>query len=168
MEWLGYLSQNNIRKLLRETKVVIDPSWSVAYAKVGDHFNRVVVDGIIEGAIPIARNYGISTNAEGLGEVFKPYENYIMVPHDATPLEFADKIEETCFLADYLAEDIHNNNRQLLTNFERERVAQQYVSLALGIPTGFYNKLEVGTVSEKVKNKTKEIMSNFFKLPTEL
>lgn len=140
----------------------------MAYAKVGDHFNRVVVDGIIEGAIPIARNYGISTNEEGIGEVFKPYENYIMVPHDATPLEFADKIEETCHLADYLAEDIHYANYKLLGNFERERVAQQYVSLAMGSPTGFYGDLKVGEVSDKVKNKTKEVMSDFFKLSTQI
>jgi hypothetical protein len=36
MEWLGYLRQERIRFLLRQSKVVIDPSWSVAYAKVGD------------------------------------------------------------------------------------------------------------------------------------
>ena len=164
MEWLGYLRQERIRFLLRQSKVVIDPSWSVAYAKVGDHFNRVVVDGIIEGAIPIARNLGISTNEEGVGEVFKPYENYMMVPHDATPLEFAEKIEETCNLPDYLSNEIHQANYTLLANFERERVAQQYVSLAFNMPTGFYGDLKVGEVSDKVKNKTEEVMSDFFKL----
>jgi glycosyltransferase involved in cell wall biosynthesis len=168
MEWLGYLRQERIRFLLRQSKVVIDPSWSVAYAKVGDHFNRVVVDGIIEGAIPIARNLGISTNEEGIGEVFKPYENYMMVPHDATPLEFAEKIEETCNLPDYLANEIHHANYTLLANFERERVAQQYVSLAFNMPTGVYGDLKVGEVSDKVKNKTEEVMSDFFKLSKQI
>ena len=167
MQWFGYLSEAVIREKLRTVKCVIDPSWSVAYAKVGDHFNRVVVDGIIEGTIPIARNYGISTNEEGIGEVFKPYENYIMVSHDASPLEFAKVIEKTIYMDEGLVSDIQENNRQLLNHFEKERVGLQFLSLANGHPTGFYGKLEVGTVSDKVKTKTQEIMTDFFKLTNE-
>jgi|TARA_R110002020_G_scaffold123057_2_gene279056 glycosyltransferase involved in cell wall biosynthesis len=168
MEWHGYLTEAQVRQHLREVKCIIDPSWSVAYSKIGDHFNRVIVDGIIEGAIPIARNYGVATNEEGEGEVFKPSENYMMVPHDATPQEFASVIIETINLNQDWVEDIQENNRKLLQHFERERVALQYLSLANQQPTGFYNKLETGTVSEHVSNKTKEVMSNFFKLSTEL
>ena len=91
-----------------------------------------------------------------------------MVPHDATPLEFAEKIEETCNLPDYLSNEIHQANYTLLANFERERVAQQYVSLAFNMPTGFYGDLKVGEVSDKVKNKTEEVMSDFFKLSKEV
>ena len=168
MQWFGYLSEAQVREKLRTVKCVIDPSWSVAYAKVGDHFNRVVVDGIIEGTIPIARNYGISTNEEGVGEVFRPYENYVMVPHDAEPAEFARIIEETINMDKGLVEDIHNNNRILLSHFEKERVGLQFISLAHGNPTGFYGKLETGIVSDKVKTKTEEIMSDFFKLTNEI
>ena len=168
MEWHGYLTEAQVRQHLREVKCIIDPSWSVAYSKIGDHFNRVIVDGIIEGAIPIARNYGVATNEEGEGEVFKPSENYMMVPHDATPQEFASVIIETINLNQDWVEDIQENNRKLLQHFERERVALQYLSLANQQPTGFYNKLETGTVSEHVSNKTKEVMCNFFKLSTEL
>jgi hypothetical protein len=168
MQWFGYLSEAQVREKLRTVKCVIDPSWSVAYAKVGDHFNRVVVDGIIEGTIPIARNYGISTNEEGVGEVFRPYENYMMVPHDAEPAEFAKVIEETINMDKGLVEDIQNNNRILLNHFEKERVGLQFLSLAHGNPTGFYGKLEAGIVSDKVKTKTKEIMSDFFKLTNEI
>tara|TARA_R110000787_G_scaffold205921_2_gene316181 strand:- start:481 stop:924 length:444 start_codon:yes stop_codon:yes gene_type:complete len=147
---------------------MIDPSWSIAYSKIGDHFNRVIVDGIIEGAIPIARNYGVATNPEGEGEVFKPYENYMMVPHDASPLDFAAVIEETINMHPEIVREMQENNKKLLQHFERERVALQYLSLANGSPTGFYNKLERGVVSEKVKFKTEEVMSNFFKLTKEL
>ena len=58
-------------------------------------------------------------------------------------------------------------NRQLLNHFEKERVGLQFLSLANGHPTGFYGKLEVGTVSDKVKTKTQEIMTDFFKLTNE-
>ena len=168
MEWYGYLTEEKIRENLRQVKCIIDPSWSVAYAKIGDHFNRVIVDGIIEGAIPIARNYGVATNEEGEGEVFKPSENYMMVPHDATPQEFASVIIETINLNQDWAEDIQENNKKLLQHFERERVALQYLSLANQQPTGFYGKLETGVVSDNVFNKTKDVMTNFFKLTTEL
>ena len=166
MQWFGYLSEAQIREKLRTVKCVIDPSWSVAYAKVGDHFNRVVVDGIIEGVIPIARNYGVATNYEGVGEVFKPYENYVMVPHDASPKEFASIIKDVIYMDKSLVEDIQQNNRLLLNHFEKEKVGLQFLALANGNPTGFYGKLETGVVSEKVRNKTEEIMSNFFKLTT--
>ena len=168
MEWYGYLTEEKIRENLRQVKCIIDPSWSVAYAKIGDHFNRVIVDGIIEGAIPIARNYGVATNEEGEGEVFKPSENYMMVPHDATPQEFASVIIETINLNQDWAEDIQENNRKLAQHFERERVALQFLSLANQQPTGFYGKLETGVVSENVFNKTKDVMTNFFKLTTEI
>lgn len=168
MKWFGYLSEAHIREKLRTVKCVIDPSWSVAYAKVGDHFNRVVVDGIIEGVIPIARNYGVATNYEGVGEVFKPYENYVMVPHDASPKEFASIIKDVIYMDKSLVEDIQQNNRLLLNHFEKERVGLQFLALANGNPTGFYGKLETGVVSEKVRNKTEEIMSNFFKLSIEI
>ena len=67
-----------------------------------------------------------------------------------------------------LVEDIQNNNRILLNHFEKERVGLQFLSLAHGNPTGFYGKLEAGIVSDKVKTKTKEIMSDFFKLTNEI
>tara|TARA_R100000544_G_C2168717_1_gene31176 strand:- start:300 stop:515 length:216 start_codon:yes stop_codon:yes gene_type:complete len=67
-----------------------------------------------------------------------------------------------------LVEDIQQNNRLLLNHFEKERVGLQFLALANGNPTGFYGKLETGVVSEKVRNKTEEIMSNFFKLSIEI
>lgn len=168
MAWYGYLSEQEVRKHLREIKCIIDPSWSKAYAKIGDHFNRVIVDGIIEGAIPIARNLGVATNDEGDGELFKPYQNYMMVPYDASPREFASIVEETISLNKHIVEDIQLNNKNLVQNFEKEKVAKQYIALSQNVPTGYYNKLERGQVSEKIISKTKEIMSDFFKLSTEV
>ena len=89
-----------------------------------------------------------------------------MVPHDATPQEFASVIIETINLHQDWAEDIQENNRKLLQHFERERVALQYLSLANNQPTGFYNKLETGIVSDNVVKKTNEVMTDFFKLST--
>tara|TARA_R110000744_G_scaffold44267_3_gene98880 strand:- start:7204 stop:8553 length:1350 start_codon:yes stop_codon:yes gene_type:complete len=162
MEWLGYICQQEAKQIMGGLRCLIDPSWSVAYAKIGDHFNRVLVDGIIEGLIPIARNFGVSTNEEGIGEVFKPNTNYIMVPHDATPKEFAETVEYTLNLSEENAGFIRHKNKELLKHFERERVASDYVNLAFGLPTGFYNKLETGVISEQVKEKTELAINTFF------
>lgn len=162
MEWLGYISQSKAREYMRTLRCLIDPSWSVAYAKIGDHFNRVIVEGIIEGLIPIARNFGISTNEEGEGEIFTPWKNYIMIPHNASPKEFAELVEGTINLPKYAVEEIHNNNRMLLSNFDRERVAGQFINLAFGLPTGWYNKLETGIESEKIKLSSLTTIENFF------
>lgn len=164
MKWHGYLTETEIKNLLQKTQLVIDPSWSKAYASIGDHFNRVVVDGIIEGAIPIARNLGISTNVEGVGEVFKPNENYFMVPYDATPKEFAETVEFACNIESGYAQDIRDANRNLLRHFDRERVASQYIALAQGYGTGFYDRLELGIVPEDILYKTEKTMTEFFGL----
>jgi glycosyltransferase involved in cell wall biosynthesis len=142
---------------------MVDPSWSIAYAKTGDHFNRVVIDGMIEGAIPIARNLGVATNSQGIGEVLKPDENYMMVPHDATPLEFANVIEDTLSLPNYVVQEILENNLVLLDLFSRHNIANQYIELANNEPTGYYKKLEVGVLSPAITKKTQQVMTEFFK-----
>ena len=163
MDWLGYISETTAQKYMQKLRCIIDPSWSVAYAKIGDHFNRVVVDGIIQGLIPIARDLGISTNTDGEGEVFKPNENYMMVPHDAKPKEFAEIVESTLNLPEDIAAEVHFNNYKLLQHFDRERVAYEYIDLATNLPAGWYQKLETGTLTESVKQKTDTIISTFFK-----
>jgi glycosyltransferase involved in cell wall biosynthesis len=148
---------------MQELRCIIDPSWSVAYAKIGDHFNRVVVDGIIQGLLPIARNLGVSTNIEGEGEVFMPNENYMMVPHDATPKEFAEIVESTLNLPEDIAAEVHANNYKLLQHFDRERVAYEYIDLARSLPAGWYQKLETGTLTDSVKQKTETVINTFFR-----
>ena len=162
MQWQGYISQKMARRIMQKVRCLIDPSWSKAYAKTGDHFNRVVVDGILEGAIPIARNLGISTNEEGIGEVFKPQENYVMIPYNAQPREFADIVEWAVNISPADAETFHENNASLLQNFSHRNVANQFIELSRGVETGFYGKREVGNSSTQLQIKSQKILSEFF------
>lgn len=164
MQWLGYISESHARMLMRKVRCLIDPSWSKAYAKVGDHFNRVVVDGILEGAIPIARNLGISTNEEGIGEVFKPNQNYVMIPYNAQPREFADIVEGAVNLSPDEAAMYHENNAKLLQHFEHTHVANQYIALAQKQPAGFYKKREIGGSPAKLQEKSAKVLSEFFRI----
>jgi len=162
MEWLGYIHPEEVNQRMKTLRCVIDPSWSKNYAKIGDHFNRVVVDGIMRGLIPIARNLGISTNLEGEGEIFTPNKNYVMVPFDAKPKEFGEIVENTINLSSYQATEYYENNLELLPLFERKKIAQEYIDLGNGLPTGFYNKLETGTVDPKTTAKAEKVINEFF------
>ena len=132
------------------------------YKDYGDHFNRVVVDAMIQGTIPIARNYGMSGNAEGNGILFKPNKNYIMIPHDATPSEFADSVIYANNMTDSDAETIRFNNYNKLKHFDRKKVAQDYIDLANGKPCGYFNKIEVGTDDPKMMAESDRILNEFF------
>ena len=116
----------------------------------------------MRGLIPIARNLGISTNLEGEGEIFTPNKNYVMVPFDAKPKEFGEIVENTINLSSYQATEYYENNLELLPLFERKKIAQEYIDLGNGLPTGFYNKLETGTVDPKTTAKAEKVINEFF------
>ena len=109
-----------------------------------------------------ARNLGISTNLEGEGEIFTPNKNYVMVPFDAKPKEFGEIVENTINLSSYQATEYYENNLELLPLFERKKIAQEYIDLGNGLPTGFYNKLETGTVDPKTTAKAEKVINEFF------
>ena len=132
MTYHGWIHNGQRDSLLRDLRVLIDPSWSKAYAKHGDHFNRTAVEALRMDNILIARNLGISDNEEGIGRVFKPGQHYVMVPWDATPEAFAATVTETAHMPQKRAAEFHEQGRLLFSKFDRKRIAQQYVDLAFG------------------------------------
>ena len=144
MLFLGGVPQWQMSHHRRLARVVIDPSWSKKTALLGDRFNRVAVEAAMDGAIPIGRNFGMSARRDGIGILFRPDENYIMIPHDATPKHFAEIVMEACNMPDAQARAIIERNYELCKQFDRRLVAEQYIELAQLKPTGIFNKLEVG------------------------
>lgn len=162
MEFLGYISASKVTEYLQSVRTLVDPSWSINYSAVGDHFNRVVVDAMVNGAVPIARNLGMSTNKEGVGEVFKPGQHYAMAAYDCSPEEFGKVITDTNNLAKSEVEVYHDNARKLLPHFERKNVAEQYVRMFQGEDTGWYNKIVTGELSASVLTKSNKLIEEFF------
>lgn len=161
MEYLGYVTNEQREFLLGERALLVDPSWSKRYAAVGDHFNRVVIDGLIAGAAPVARNLGVSTNEEGNGELFKAGENYLMVPHDVKPREFGELLTE--WEQDkVLRQRIVEAGRLLLPHFDYRRVAQAFIDLANGQPAGYYQNVSVGSYDQRMQDRCDELMNGFF------
>jgi len=158
--YIGFITENKRDEILDTCKFLLDPSWSMNY---GEHFNRVIVDSMLNGVVPIARNFGVSDNEKGIGEVFKPNENYLMIPHDATPKEFGDLINQYFNIneKDYLK--IIKNNQKKLLSFDRKTIASQFINLAFGgNNSGEYEQPLVGKENPEVKRVADKLWKDHF------
>lgn len=145
MAYIGFVTEQKRDKILETSKFLIDTSWTTTY---GEHFNRVIVDAMRVGVVPIARNLGVSDFEHGNGTLFKVDENYLMVPYDATPKQFGEKINEFFNISKEKYEQIVQNNYEVLKLFDRKTIAQQYVDLALGKDAGYYEKNDLGSLAK--------------------
>ena len=163
MRYLGYISNASREVMLSEANMLIDPSWSKRYAEIGDHFNRVVVDGIIAGACPVARNLGISTNEAGEGELFKAWRNYAMIPWNATPREFAEIVNHVEGMPDERTYIVERAREELLPHFDNRVAAQTLIDLASGREdAGYYDHNKRGLWNTDLALKSEELMTSFF------
>jgi len=133
MIYRGVVPNEEVLKLLGETKLQIDPSFSKKYSDYGAHFNRTTVEAMIKGAVPVATDLGMKNS-----QIFKSGENYIEIPHTATPEEFGDIVNEGLTNKEQW-ETIRHNNLGLLNKFDMRNVAQEYVDIVTQ-PTHFLEK----------------------------
>lgn len=163
MQYLSWIEPKKRDKILKKIKLLIDPSWNLNFAKHGDHFNRVFTDAMLMGNIPIGRNYGVTTNKDGKGLIFKANENYIMIPYDSTPKIFAEIVESANNLPKKTWQKILKNNYNKLKGFCRKNSAQQFINLAKGKPSGFFQDRKVLQYTDpKIISGSAKIMRNFF------
>ena len=156
MSYHGVVPNEEVLRLLGETKLQIDPSFSKKYSGYGAHFNRTTVEAMIKGAVPMATDLGMKDS-----QIFKSGQNYIEIPHTATPEEFGGIINDS-LKNQAQWESIRHNNLALLNRFDMRNVAQEYVDLVTQ-PTHFLAKGQpiknISLVSACNKNL------NFFGLP---
>jgi glycosyltransferase involved in cell wall biosynthesis len=148
MAYIGFISEQKRDKILESSKFLIDTSWTTTY---GEHFNRVIVDAMRVGVVPIARNLGVSDHEHGNGTLFKVDENYLVIPSDATPKQFGDYINWYMNISKEKYDKIVQNNYEVLKLFDRKVIAQQYIDLAMGKDAGYYEKNEVGSLATSPK-----------------
>lgn len=154
LHYMGVISNSQRDTVLRSVTTLIDASWSKKYGAIGAHFNRVMVDAILQGAVPVARNLGIGGKSE---DVFVAKYNCLTIAWDAPPQEFGELATEYANLDftnySYLAE----NGRALLAKFERKLIAQRFIDLGTG-------KLceQRGVLSQDVKIKGYRALRDFF------
>jgi glycosyltransferase involved in cell wall biosynthesis len=124
MKYLDYIDNEQRDGLLRKRTALIDPSWSETYAKFGAHFNRVVIDALICGAVPIMRDWKDPTSP------LQPHIHFApMPPTEAGPVAIAKMIDDVC-RDDWSSWMVRA--REVLPLFEAKRAAGIFLELAEG------------------------------------
>jgi hypothetical protein len=163
MQYTGFVHNEERDSYLRSARFLIDASWSKNYARIGDHFNRTSVEALISGAVPIARNLGVATNKEGNGEFFKANANYLMIPWNATPKEFAEYVDQFIAMKESDRRAILEEGRKLLPLFDYRRTAQTFIDLAAGKPAGIYaKKNDCGSYYAPLARAAAEAIAGYF------
>jgi glycosyltransferase involved in cell wall biosynthesis len=150
-----YWDSDEVERWLQTARVLVDPSWSHKYAKVGGHWNRVVVDAMINGAIPVATEMGMGS------ELFKAGVHYVAVePGGLSPAAYANTILETGNMKPVEALRFREANLELLPLFDRKAVAQRLLNLAFGELDA--TEIRVGKTDPDVKKKFEDLMYNHY------
>ena len=165
-EYLGFISGAKRDEILASSKFLVDPSWSNTF---GEHFNRVVIDAMRIGTVPIAINYGVSNNEEGMGVVLKAGINYCMVKKSSTPKQYGEAIANFCNMSEADYRQIQLNNYELIKQFDRKVIAQHYIDLADQKPTGYLNEVLVKSNHDpSIHQKAQEMFDEHFESKQEV
>jgi glycosyltransferase involved in cell wall biosynthesis len=165
-EYLGFISGAKRDKILATSKFLVDPSWSNTF---GEHFNRVVIDAMRIGTVPIAINFGVSNNEEGIGVVLKAGINYCMIKKGSTPKEYGQAITNFCNMSEADYRQIQLNNYELIKQFDRKVIAQHYIDLALQKETGYLNELRVKTNHDpSLQRQARQMFDDHFEIKQEV
>jgi glycosyltransferase involved in cell wall biosynthesis len=150
-----YWNTDEVTQWLQTSRVLVDPSWSKKYAAVGGHWNRVVVDAMIHGAIPVATRMGMGN------ELFKAGEHYIEIPSGGgSPEDYAYILTEASNLSEKHAKRFREAHLELLPLFDRKSVAQRLLHLAFGGLDA--TEIRVGKTDREIKKKFEDLMFNHY------
>lgn len=151
MEHHDYWNDQEVDGWLEEARVLVDPSWSKNYSKIGGHWNRVVVDAMIRGCVPVARRMGMGD------ELFKAGEHYVEIPQGVDPQQYAEIVLSTGQMDKISAKRFREANLELLPLFDRKTIADRVINLAFGI-----HDAPVGVTDPDLHEKAKNIMFEHF------
>lgn len=154
LHYMDVITNDERDRVLRSVTTLIDASWSKKYGAIGAHFNRVMVDAILQGAMPIARDLGIGGSEDDL---FVGGRNCWSIPWDADPQEFGDNVRIFSSVAYSTYEDIMCSGRKLLAKFERKVIAQRFINLGTGLLCE-----QRGVLSRDVELKGYRALQEFF------
>lgn len=121
-----YWNKATVETYLKEARILVDPSWSKAYSKLGGHYNRVGVDAMIRGCVVVARQMGMGS------DLFKPGQHYVEIPEEASPYEYAETIRWAWNMSESEADRYRAECCRVLPRFDMVRVAQDLIDLAHG------------------------------------
>lgn len=149
--YLGFKVGEALEEVQARCLGIVDFSY---HYKWGEHFNRVIVEGMIRHCVPFARPYGISDNDEGKGLVFGP-DSVVMIPEDASPKAVAEIIKST-LRDESLCRSIVRKNFEKLLQFDRKVVARNMLKLLQGRTDVGLLPIQFGRPDKKAMEALKE------------
>lgn len=149
MEYRGYVTTEVRDKLLSQSRLLVDPSWSKTYSQYGSHFNRVMIEAMAQGCVPVCTDLGMKNSV-----LFKSGINYLEIPHDCPPDIYGRRLQYWLDNEDLLQE-IQTNNLKLLKAFDKKTVASAVLEFAFG------NSGKVGKSTEKLEVSAAKKMDHF-------
>jgi len=124
MKYIGYVSESERDDVLKSSRLLIDASWSKRYSQYGSHFNRVMVDAIIKGCIPVLRDLAMVDNG-----IFKPEINYIEIPYDCSTEEFAGIVDKALSMNFIMCRDMIKWSQKIIKKkFDSRVVAKRLLA----------------------------------------
>jgi glycosyltransferase involved in cell wall biosynthesis len=123
LDYLDFVGNQERDDLLRKRVALIDASWADSYAKYGAHFNRVAVDALICGAVPIMRDWRDPSTP------LRAHSHYVPLPSDEDPEKIAKVVDMTC---KHDWSDWIRRARDVLPLWDCKNVAATFLELAEG------------------------------------
>jgi len=150
-----YWDDDAVDDILNDARVLVDPSWSKKYSKFGGHWNRVVVDGMIRGCVPVAHKLGMGT------EFFVPGVHYIDLSEARDAEDYSEIIQMAWSMDAHLADHYRNAATDLLPKFDRAVVAERTIALATG-ELDCIRATETPQRQEDIWQKADDLLFNHF------
>lgn len=132
VDYLGPIGEAERDRLMTKVKLMIDFS----YRENSGQINRVVVEAMRHGAVPVCDPMFISGNVEGVGRVFEAGRDYLPIRTRLLDEKLlAQNIDQYAGNAKHLAE-IRAHNLSRVPEFSRATAAANLVKLAQGKRAG--------------------------------
>lgn len=151
MKHHDYWPTPDVDEWLKMARVLVDPSWSAKYSAIGGHWNRVAVDAMIRGAVPVAQKRGMGTS------LFKPKVHYVPLDGARDAQDYADIVLETGHMSAIQARSFQEAARELLPQFDRKAIARRVIDLANGEV-----ETEIGAADPDLREKFENQMFDHF------
>lgn len=159
MDYRGLIPTADIFKLYRQSRVMLDTSWSAKFMNLGCHFNRSIIEGYNNGCVPICIAENMIEDGFQL-KMFKSGKTHFEINHDCTPKELAQLVDHVAHLHEDDAMSIVERGRKILLKFFDYRTSSlEYIKLAKGKPAGVYPELETGKLNKTIRASADRYLS---------
>ena len=149
MDYRGFISPATLQKIYRNSRIMVDTSWSRAHEALGNHFNYSTLEAINNGCIPIVVSESMAE--KNPITMFKDGETHFEFPADITPKELAKFISHACNIKPGIARRMNASGREMLEKYhDAERVCGWFIKMADGKPCGIYRDRAKGRLTNEI------------------